>query len=380
MADYTKEQIESMTKYFIAEKQQLGSDIDTVQKTIDDLSKSAKPENSSIENCKNSLQAFEKRFLKLIDAKKQIVGENAAYAADKEGDFNLSEIESKLKKAKDSLIKTAEKLKADNERNKTKTEKTIDKEEKAFEEQFSLDGGDPRYLYVTSATKVGDIDRALSIWKKIQTSNGEEKSFVNKNVQKLEAGRRKIINYANSKVGLVSEENKVKLARLIGIDKSYKYVSIDAVNNLLPRDKQGYIDENELNGQQGLMWDILEGKTGVDYMTVVKSTLGIAAIATLGEIGAFGLLADGFALLASFNPVVAACAAVLGAATLIKYARQLFAPEIKKLIARHKTEKQFAQLVDAEGAPNGITSDKELDEFLNTYGKGAPPKKKECSG
>ena len=145
MADYTKEQIETMTNNFIAEKSQLNLDIGSVQIMIDDLSKSAKPENSSIENCKNSLQSCEKRFRDLIEAKKQIVGENAAYATDKEGDFNLSEIESKLKKAQDSLIKTAEKLKADNERNKTKTEKTIDKEEKAFEEQFTLDGGDPRY-------------------------------------------------------------------------------------------------------------------------------------------------------------------------------------------------------------------------------------------
>ena len=337
--------------------------------------------NADIIKAQEIISTKKAAFEKLKTLKSEIVGApgTGAYFHDEESikKYDYSELESRFKKAEEKFNSTILKMKEEYESKKSKTEKKAEKQERQFEESLALDGGDPRNLYITSATKVGDIDRALSIWNKIKPANSEEKSFVSQNVQKLNAGRTKIVNYANSKVGKMSEENKVKLARMITSEKNYKYVSIDAVNKLLSSKDQGYVDENELNGKQSLMWDILEGKTGVDYMTVVKSSLAIAGIALLGEMGAFSAIATGFGMLATFNPVIAACAAVLGAATVIKYARQIFAPEIKKLVARHKTEKQFATLMDMEGFKDELGSSEKLDEFMNTYGKGVPPKNKE---
>ena len=43
----------------------------------------------------------------------------------------------------------------------------------------------PESLYITSATKVGEIDRALEIWKKIQPANPQEREYINQNLEKL---------------------------------------------------------------------------------------------------------------------------------------------------------------------------------------------------
>lgn len=210
--------------------------------------------------------------------------------------------------------------------------------------------------YVSTSTKVGEINKAIEIWKKVanESGNAEEKKYAQTKIEKLEYSRNKIVNLCKSKVGAVVEDTRKRaLAHLM--KDNFKELSIEGLNAILLAGDQVEVEDSELQGQNVGM-DILEGKTGVEYMTVVKSTIAVSAIALLTQYGAFSAIGSGLSALAAINPVVAVCAVALGGATLIKLARKIFAPEIKKFVAKQKAEEKFNTQSSA--------SDQEVDKFV----------------
>ena len=201
---------------------------------------------------------------------------------------------------------------------------------------------------VSSSTTIGEIDRAIEILNKVKSNSktAQEQELVNKRIQKFTYARNKLLNVARSAVGKVNSENqKVALAKLL---KNQKAISINEVNKILEESNLTVANPEMLDNEpkDSLGMKILEGKTGVDYMTVVKSTIATSGVALLAKWGAFSALKVGLGALFTFNPVIGVCAVVLGSATLIKYARQLFQPEINKLIARERFKQNLEKAED----------------------------------
>lgn len=210
---------------------------------------------------------------------------------------------------------------------------------------------------ISSTTKVGEINKAIEIWKKVSNGPGntEEKKYAQSKIEKLEYSKIKIINLCKSKVGTVIEDSKKRqLAHLMKDD--FKELSIEKLNAILLAGDQVDVKDSELQGNNVGM-NILEGKTGIEFMTVVKSTIAVSAVALLSQYGAFSAIGSGFTALWALNPVVAACAAVLGTASLIKLARKIFAPEISRFVAKQKADKKFNT--------QSSTSDQEVNDFIS---------------
>lgn len=201
---------------------------------------------------------------------------------------------------------------------------------------------------VTSYTKVGELTRAIETWEKVgkATSNPEEKRVAKEQMDKHIQAKSNLVNILTSKFGFLCEESKYKVAQLFKDDGKHKYdnLSIEIMNKYLDHENQIYADEQTLSAEDSLGMKILEGKTGVDYMTVVKSTMAISAVSLLAQGGVFGGIATAISSIMAFNPVVGVCVMALGAASLIKMARKIFAPEIKKLCAQERVRQRFNQI------------------------------------
>ena len=222
--------------------------------------------------------------------------------------------------------------------------------------------------YVSGSTKVGEIENAIKILDKLRKGarTPEERDYATKRIQRFQTARNKLLTVAKSAVGKVNSENqKIKLAKLL---KTPKEISLDQINQILSESGQMITNPWELEqNEESLGMKILEGTTGVDYMTIVKTTIATSGVALLAQYGAFSAMGTGLSALFAFNPVIGVCAVVLGSATLIKYARQLFAPEIKKIIAKNKIESKFQQAdFDSE------YSQENIDKFVNEYADKEP--------
>lgn len=201
---------------------------------------------------------------------------------------------------------------------------------------------------VNSYTKVGELSRAIETWEKVgkATSDPEQKRIAKEQMDKNIQAKSHLVNIITSKFGFLCEESKYKVAQLFKEDGKHKYdnLSIEIMNKYLDQENQIYADEQTLNPEDSLGMKILEGKTGVDYMTVVKSTMAISAVSLLAQGGVFGGVAAAISSIMAFNPVVGVCVIALGTASLIKMARKIFAPEIKKLCAQERVRQKFNQI------------------------------------
>lgn len=232
----------------------------------------------------------------------------------------------------------------------------------------------PQNVIVDNYTKVGELSKAIDIWQKIEktSSSSEEKRIARENIQKQTQAKANLVNIIESKLGKLSEENKYKISPYIGDTGKNRYdkLSINLLNDYLDtKDQVDYMEQT--NPSDSLGMKILEGKTGVDYMTVVKSTLAVSAVSLLAQAGTFSALHAGLAALMSFNPVVGACAVVLGTASLIRMARKIFAPEIKKLASNVRVQEKFNQL-SAESDEKYELPD--FDAYRKGYTEGTPDK------
>lgn len=217
---------------------------------------------------------------------------------------------------------------------------------------------------VSSSTTVGEIDRAIKILNKVKSkaTTAQEQELANKRINKFNYAKTKLLNVARSAVGKVNSENqKIALARLW---QNKDTISLDEINKILESSNLAVANPEMLDNEpkDSLGMKILEGKTGVDYLTVVKTTLATSGVALLAKWGAFSAVKVGLGALFSFNPVIGVCAVVLGSATLIKYARQLFQPEINKIIARQRF-KQNLERTENEIPEQSI----DMDEFVKEY-------------
>lgn len=203
-------------------------------------------------------------------------------------------------------------------------------------------------INVNSYTKVGELTRAIEVWEKVEksTTDPDQKRIAKEQINQTSQSKAHLINIIQSKFGFLCEESKYKVAQLLKDDGKHKYdnLSVDIMNQYLDHEHQIYADEQTLNAEDSLGMKILEGKTGVDYMTVVKSTMAISAISLLAQGGVFGGIATAISSIMAFNPVVGVCVMALGAASLIKLARKVFAPEIKKLCAQERVRQKFNQI------------------------------------
>lgn len=232
----------------------------------------------------------------------------------------------------------------------------------------------PQNVIVDNYTKVGDLSKAIDIWQKIEktSSSPEEKRIARENIQKQTQAKTNLVNIIESKLGKLSEENKYKISAYIGDTGKNRYdkLSINLLNGYLDtKDQVDYMEQE--NPSDSLGMKILEGKTGVDYMTVVKSTLAVSAVSLLAQAGTFSALSSGLSALMAFNPVVGACAVVLGTASLIRMARKIFAPEIKKLASNVRVQEKFNQL-SAESEEKYELPD--FDAYRKGYTEGTPDK------
>lgn len=219
---------------------------------------------------------------------------------------------------------------------------------------------------VSSSTTVGEIDRAIKILNKVKSkaTTAQEQELANKRINKFTYAKTKLLNVARSAVGKVNSENqKIALARLW---QNKDTISLDEINKILESSNLAVANPEMLDNEpkDSLGMKILEGKTGVDYLTVVKTTLATSGVALLAKWGAFSAVKVGLGALFSFNPVIGVCAVVLGSATLIKYARQLFQPEINKIIARQRF-KQNLEKTENEIPEQSIDMDKFAEEYAN---------------
>lgn len=232
----------------------------------------------------------------------------------------------------------------------------------------------PQNVIVDNNTKVGDLSKAIDIWQKIEktASSPEERRIARENLQKQTQAKANLVNIIESKLGKLSEENKYKISPYIGDTSKNRYdkLSIELLNGYLDtKDQVDYMEQT--NPSDSLGMKILEGKTGVDYMTVVKSTLAVSAVSLLAQAGTFSALSSGLSALMAFNPVVGACAVVLGTASLIRMARKIFAPEIKKLVSNVRVQEKFDQL-SAESEEKYELPD--FDAYRKGYTEGTPDK------
>lgn len=210
----------------------------------------------------------------------------------------------------------------------------------------------PQNVIIDNKTKVGELTRAIDIWQKIEktSSSPEEKRIARENLQKQTQAKAELVNIIESKLGKLSEESRYKISGYIGDTSKNRYdnLSIEILNKYLDsKDQVDYMEQE--NPSDSLGMQILEGKTGVDYMTVVKSTLAVSAVSLLAQAGTFSALSSGLSALMAFNPVVGACAVVLGTASLIRMARKIFAPEIKKITSNVRVQEKFEQLSAESG-------------------------------
>lgn len=232
----------------------------------------------------------------------------------------------------------------------------------------------PQNVIVDNYTKVSELSKAIDIWQKIEktSSSSEEKRIARENIQKQTQAKANLVNIIESKLGKLSEENKYKISAYIGDTGKNRYdkLSINLLNDYLDtKDQVDYMEQE--NPSDSLGMKILEGKTGVDYMTVVKSTLAVSAVSLLAQAGTFSALSSGLSALMAFNPVVGACAVVLGTASLIRMARKIFAPEIKKLASNVRVQEKFNQL-SAESDEKYELPD--FDAYRKGYTEGTPDK------
>lgn len=203
-------------------------------------------------------------------------------------------------------------------------------------------------VYVDEYTKVGKLTKDIETWKKVEKSatSQEQKRIAKEHIEKNTKAKAKLVRVLESGFANLSTYGKNKVGALLNRDnenKRFDNLSISILNEYLDSNKQIDPFTTNLSPEDPMWMKVMEGKTGIDYMSVVKSTIAVSAVSLLAQAGAFSTLASGLSALMAFNPVVGVCAIVLGSATLIRKARQLFAPEINKLLANEKVKQKFAE-------------------------------------
>lgn len=191
-------------------------------------------------------------------------------------------------------------------------------------------------LYVDESTKIGVLSKAIKALEngKKKAENAQQQKTIDDRIKKFTKIKNTMVQIIDEMSQHVKGEDLVKFKSMLKENRAEKYdnLSISIMNDFMDSSKKRYMTENELNPEDSLGIKILKGETGVDYMSIVKTTIATSAVAVLAQYGAFSALGSGLAALMAFNPVVGVCAIALGGATLIKYARKLFAPEIKKIL------------------------------------------------
>lgn len=103
--------------------------------------------------------------------------------------------------------------------------------------------------------------------------------------------------------------------------------------------------------------EFMEGKKGINFTTIIKSSLTVAAAAGLVSLGALPAIGTLAAALFAANPVVAVCAGVIGVAGLAKLANKVFGAEIRS-IAKTMREKREYNKASAQMDANDFDAEK----------------------
>lgn len=229
-------------------------------------------------------------------------------------------------------------------------------------------------LYVDESTKIGVLSKAIKALEngKKKAENAQQQKTIDERIKKYTKTKNTMVQIIDEMSQHVKGEDLVKFKSMLKENRAEKYdnLSITIMNDFMDSSKKRYMTENELNPEDSLGIKILKGETGVDYMSVVKTTIATSAVAVLAQYGAFSALGSGLAALMAFNPVVGVCAIALGGATLIKYARKLFAPEIKKILDNKRVKEIVsneagALLEDEEPKIENPLKDKKAEEITS---------------
>lgn len=244
---------------------------------------------------------------------------------------------------------------------------------------------------VTSSNTVKQIDEAIAIWPKVAKNSNSTETII----KHLQESRLKLIGILQQEYnaffskdltefkGLTpekQEENrniyKTKLVNLMR--DSYKPLSLSELENI----KTSYLKNYQSRGESDLNKDLksgdlletafnfFENKTNINMMTVVKSSLSVAAIALMSKAGGFSLIGTVMSGLWTFCWPIAICAGIVGLAGLSKLIGKVFGPELKafansvrsKNAFRIESDKNLAESFDANSIIEEFDKDEEVKE------------------
>ncbi len=215
--------------------------------------------------------------------------------------------------------------------------------------------------------KVEDLNKSIAIWKKMQNSQGVDKTYVTRFLHKMENAKTKLIRFASSEIqkyvnGVYAstEKEPEKHAKLLRAkelsDADYAKSSVEAVKSL--NNAEGIsLNNTGLKGEQ------LYDKVGIGMIHAVKTSLAVAALS--GVVAAAG----GGAL---FVIVAQSVVALAGIGIAAKVGHKLLEPLAKKHIIRYRTRQAYNDAMlkeheDLKKIPTEITAwkQKTKDALIN---------------
>lgn len=239
---------------------------------------------------------------------------------------------------------------------------------------------------IDTLSTVGCIRAAINSYDKIAKTTRKEdvRQGALKRAENLKISLKHLIRNCIAVAKQSEKENNARLRYDLVplIENNFRELSLSRLNVVLANHGKEGITGRGLNERDGLSFtlDLLEGKKGINFMTIVKTLTTTSALAFLipgiVEMGAVPVIAKAALAVFNFSPVGAICLGALGVASLVKLTTKIFGPEIKSLfnhIRKNNELNRSFRALDVNGryirqenvGPNSYEDAFDPDKFID---------------